>query len=167
MPFTDTYHERFSNLVHATFINGTFVQKLKCNGKSTRNKVGVACPSPCHYVNGHVVKTTPFFRKGHTGERLLTWVVYTARGGSVDVEMKVRLLLMNDNTYHVIGMTGFDGVDLLDTPDPETYEYLLPYLYATRGEHDKAAEVDEEARAQRKPKTPEDFARIFTSINMK
>ena len=32
---------------------------------------------------------------------------------------------------------------------------------------EQSAEVDEEARAQRKPKTPEDFARIFTSINMK
>jgi len=146
MSFLNKYHERFSNLLHATFINGTFHQRVQCDGVDYPNRRFAPCPSPCHYKNGHVVWTEDEYVP-ELGEPVphLHWEVYTARGGNIDIEMYVKIRLQ-DNVYQVVVMQGFDDVDLM-YPDSCPYEYLLPYLYATRGEHDKATEVDEETSA--------------------
>ena len=127
--------ETLSNLINATYINGTYSHPLTVNDKVYPNIVG-AKTEHGYYKNGHEVSTRRCGKKGRGGE-VLTWVVYTARGGEVDVEHTV-VFRKTGTEYKLVSFKGFDGVNLMELND--SAKYLTGYLHAVRGEH-KLAEA--------------------------
>lgn len=127
-----SYAAELSDLINATFINGTWSCPLLVDDVEYPCKIGSPMPDGW-YKNGVKVASTPDFS-------WMIWVVFTARGGECDVELQVQFN-RKGSTYELTRMLGFDGVDLLKADTIENCSrYLIGYLYSLRGESEKSEE---------------------------